>query len=229
VSNKPQNFFRNIKVISIIALIVLSGIILLVATGVLSSEYLSFIVVGFIAVLLFLIIYLLLRGPKFRTKYIDNLISSKPKKRFKYLDTFYYIISTSYYDANDRAYEYRVFHVIQDIESQKVYAIGESSTNVRFQNWLDNTKVLRIDNMTGISTHKDWKEVRYGDEGSFWVDEEMTGCYQNDGKNITINYFGQKDSIKEKNGISNRNEDYDISLFEKATFITGHVIFDAKE
>ena len=173
-------------------------------------------------------IFVVVYGVRAGKEYRKNLISTKPKHRFKYLDSFYYLKIVRNGDVEETASkEYIVYHVIQDLDSQKIYAIGETGTNVRFQKTFDNTKLLRIDDIDGVSTRKDWKEVNYGDNGSFWIDQELMDYYHNDGEKITINYFGKKDKIK-VDQMFNRNQNYNISLLDKTIFITGYAQFDTK-
>ena len=58
------------------------------------------------------------------------------------------------------------------------------------------------------------------------IDEELADCYQRDGDKIIINYF-EKHKLKVVE-ISNRNTNYDISLLDKVTFITGYAQLDSK-
>jgi len=174
----------------------------------------------FIGFIIFLVVYIVKNGKEYR----KNLISTKPKHKFKYLDTFYYEKVVSLGDTLSR--QHFVYHIIEDWDSKKAYAIAEQNTNIRFEKIFDKTKVLRIDNIDGVSTRKDWKEFNYGDEGLFWIDEELADCYQRDGDKIIINYF-EKHNLKEVE-ISNRNSNYDISLLDKVTFITGYAQLDSK-
>ena len=169
---------------------------------------------------LFVVVYVV----KVAKEYRKYLISTKPKHKFKYLDTFYYVLEVWVDDTPSS--QYFEYHIIEDLDSKKVYAIAEQNTNIRFEKIFDKTKVLRIDDIDGVSTRKDWKEVNYGDEGSFWIDEELADCYQRKGDKIIINYF-EKHKLKVVE-ISNRNTNYDISLLDKVTFITGYAQLDSK-
>ena len=161
---------------------------------------------------------------KIAKEYRKDLISTKPKHKFKYLDTFYYVLEAWVDDTPSS--QYFEYHIIEDLDSKKVYAIAEQNTNIRFEKIFDKTKVLRIDDIDGVSTRKDMKEANYGDEGLFWIDEELADCYQRDGDKIIINYF-EKHKLKVVE-ISNRNTNYDISLLDKVTFITGYAQLDSK-
>ena len=173
-----------------------------------------------IAFTIFVVVYVV----KLAKEYKNELISTKPKHKFKYLDTFYYVLEI--WDDDTPSSQYFEYHIIEDLDSKKVYAIAEQNTNIRFEKMFDKTKVLRIDDIDGVSTRKDWKEVNYGDEGSFWIDEELADCYQRKGDKIIINYF-EKHKLKVVE-ISNRNTNYDISLLDKVTFITGYAQLDSK-
>jgi len=169
---------------------------------------------------IFVVVYVV----KVAREYKKDFISTKPKHKFKYLDTFYYVLEI--WDDDTPSSQYFEYHIIEDLDSKKVYAIAEQNTNIRFEKIFDKTKVLRIDDIDGVSTRKDWKEVNYGDEGLFWIDEELVDCYQRDGDKIIINYF-EKHKLKVVE-ISNRNTNYDISLLDKVTFITGYAELDSK-
>ena len=71
------------------------------------------------------------------------------------------------------------------------------------------------------------------DEGDFWIDEELNDFYSHEGDVIKINnyyevvyggYYANGGSGGRK--IWNLNQNYDISLLDKATFIYGVAKFD---
>lgn len=226
--NNQFNLIKIIKIFSVIFGIMFFGYLVYdMFLGDVSTEIsiIMFIIFGLLIVgfTIFVVIY----GLKVGKEYRKNLIATKPKHRFKYLDSFYYLKIVRYGDTNETASkEYIVYHVIEDLDSQKVYAIGETGTNARFEKTIDKTRLLRIDNIDGVSTRGDWKEINYGDNGSFWIDQELIDCYQNDGEKTMINYL-EKDKIK-VDQIFNRNPNYNISLLDKAIFITGYAEFENK-
>ena len=226
MDNKQEKLIRIIKiVVSIFAVLFFAFLIY----SMFFSEGMDYFWIMFIGGSMFIIgftIFVVIYGVKAGKEYRKNLMALMPKRRFKYLDSFYYV-KIFYHSADETSSRrFIIYHVIQDTDSKKIYAIGESGTNVRFQKVFDNTKLLRIDNIDGISTRKEWKEVNYDDVGSFWIDKELIDYYQNNGEKIMISYFGKKDKIK-LSEMYNRNPKYDISLLDKAIFITGYAEFDA--
>ena len=170
------------------------------------------------------------RGAKLGKKYRKNLMANKPKQRFKYIDSFYYTMwlnSGSVEETSRR--QIVVFDIIQELSTKKYYAISEYNTNMRLEIKPKKTKMLRIDDIDGFSTRKDWKEVDYNDEGSLWIDCEMPDCYQNDGTYITVKYYGEDHKIKIDGQLFNRNSDNDVSLLDKSTFILGYASLDTKD
>lgn len=155
-------------------------------------------------------------------EYRDNLMASKPKRNFKYLDSFYYMRYRPSNSSSSRT-RFTIYHVIKDTESEIIYAIHETETNVLLSYVLGDTTLYRNDNVDGITWQKDWKIVDYDDQGSFWINEELSDYYKNDGNKILIG----KEKLKDQQ-IFNRNGNYDISLLEKATFISGYAKFEPK-
>ena len=170
-----------IVIIAIIVSVALGGLIYIAIKS--DSFILSLLVYILSAIFVTgITVYIVLRGLNMSKKYIKNLMSTKPKRRFKYLDSIYY----TYTVYSDTGREHFIFHIIEDIDSKKIYAIDEHGANMRFEKILDKTKVLRIGDFDSVSARNDWKEVNYGDEGSFWIDEELADCYQRDGDKIII-------------------------------------------
>ena len=117
--------------------------------------------------------------------------------------------------------DYYIYHVIEDVDTKKIYAIFKTNTNVLLEITSGNTKLLKGN---GIR-NKNWKEVNFNEEGSFWIDEELPDYYQNNGENISIKYLNKTHTLNITD-IHNRNQNYDISLLNKAIFITGYAEFD---
>lgn len=180
-------------------------------------------IAGLLAPGIFIIYFfvMLIYGIRTAKKYNENIVLSKEKKRFKYLDTFYY---TKNFNRGDDTLgtDFFVYHVIQDIGSEKVYAITEHSVNARFQIDFKATKLLKQDIENG---KKVWKDVNYNDTGSFWIDKEIKDCCHIEGDKIIINYF-EEHKVKIASELFHRNPAYDVSLFNNAIFITGHAEFD---
>lgn len=224
MKNKMNRLYKIIKIVLSIFAIIYFGYLAYSMFFRDGMDYFWIMLIGgrifIIGFTIFVVVYVI----KVAKEYRKNLISTKPKHKFKYLDTFYYELEV--WIDNTLSSQWFEYHIIEDLDSKKVYAIAEQNTNIRFEKILDETKVLRIDDIDGVSTRKDWKEVNYGDEGLFWIDEELADCYQRDGDKIIINYF-EKHKLKVVE-ISNRNTNYDISLLDKVTFITGYAQLDSK-
>ena len=227
MENKQEKFLKVVKSgVLIFAIIFFAFLIYSIAFDK-GTDYFWIMFIGGAIFIIGFTIFTVIYGVKVGKEYRKNIMISKPKKRFKYLDSFYYVKITHLGTDETSNKDFVVYHVIQDLDSKKIYAIGETGTNVRFQKVFDNTKLLRIDNMDENTTRKDWKEVNYGDSGSFWIDQELVDYYSNNGEKVTINYFGKKDIVK-ANQIFNRNKNYNISLLDKTIFITGYLQFDTK-
>ena len=121
--------------------------------------------------------------------------------------------------------DFFVYHVIQDISSEKVYAIAEHSVSARFQIDFKTTRLLKQDIENG---KKVWKDVNYNDTGSFWIDKEIKDCCHIEDDKVIINYF-EEHKVKIASELFHRNPAYDVSLFSNAIFITGHAEFDVSK
>lgn len=177
---------------------------------------------GIIAIIGFTF-YIIVHGLSFNKKYREELMTKKPKLRFRYLDTFYHYrkVPTSERENN---YQLIAYHIIQDVNSQKIYAIALHNTNTI--SLLEEGKVFRNNKLEGFSTRKNWSEINYNDEGSFWIEKEVANCYQNYGDYITITYYKEEtDEVKIDGELFNLNPNYDVSLLNKAIFIHGYAEF----
>ena len=79
--------------------------------------------------------------------------------------------------------------------------------------------------------------MRVGDEGSFWIKEELNDFYKRDGSDIILEFdvkllgMDNKEKKEPKNNVPlliNANKDNDISLLDKCIFIDGLLEFDMK-
>lgn len=193
--------------------------------------FMDLLIFGFflLSILVFTIVTVV-RGVKIGKKYRNNLIATKPKQRFKYIDSFYYAIWINSGDVKDPSRRQMcVYDIIQDLDTNKYYAIAEQNTNMRLEIKGEKTKLLRIDDIDGVSTRKDWKEANYNDEGSLWLDCELPDCYKNDGTYIYVKYYGEDHKVRIDSQIFNRDSNNDISLLDKSTFILGYAALDTKE
>lgn len=221
--NLRDRFIIMVYKIVIISIIVSIGLFYIVFTS--DSFVLSLLVYILSGIYIIgITVFMVLRGLDMNKRYIKNLVMTKPKKRFKYLDSFYYYKKVDF----DSISKHFVYHIIEDVDSKKIYVITEHGTNIIFEKILDKAKVFRVGDMDSISARKDWKEVNYGDEGSFWIDKELTDCYNNDGENVIINYSGEKHKLKNNSVTFIINNSIDISLLDKATFIMGYAQLDNK-
>lgn len=182
-----------------------------------------------ISIIIFVVV-IVIRGISLGKRYRNNLIATKPKKRFKYIDSFYYSIWIQSGDVEEPSHRQMcIYNIIQDLKTNKYYAIAEQNTNMRLDIKGKKTKLLRIDIIDGVTTKKDWKEADYNDEGTLWLDCELPDCYQNDGTYITVKYYGEDHKAEINSQVFNRNSNNDISLLDKSTFILGYAELDNKE
>ena len=142
----------------------------------------------------------------------DNIISTKPKRRFKYIDSIWYEDITGVEDSSSMTV---VYHIIQEIDTDTIYAINSSYTN------------------------KVWHDIPFQKEGSFWIEKEVQNHFYHNGERMEIGKKNIK-AIELKNEhkwiwenrdnivLHHGNEKCDIvQLLEQAKFITGVVEFDA--
>ena len=230
MENKAKELIKKIKVGSTIFAVLFFGFLIwgFIDPTIFEKYSLLVFAIGTIICVAFpivIIVYAFKAGKSYR----KGLMSNKEKHHFKYVDSFYYtrIVRNGNVDETSSRQNF-VYHILQDTSSKKYYAIDEQNTNIRFEKVLDNTRILRIDKIDGVTTRKDWKEANYNDEGSFWIDEELTNCYENDGNAVTFKYFGEPHRVSIKNELHNRNKDYDVSLLDKTIFITGYAELDQK-
>ena len=190
-------------------------------------------------VTIFLIVVLVLifaLGPIMHNSYINNIKNKCEKRKFKYLDTFYYSkYETSQGDTgHTRIYFYNVF---EDVDSNKIYAIYKDASNSQLQVNLDGSSIL----FKGQGVRTNWQRVNYQDTGSYWIKEELPEFYKKNNDEIILNfedkfYYNQNPKgdkiewIKNKKPIVyNRNPDYDLSLLDQVTFIDGYMEFDTNK
>lgn len=152
-------------------------------------------------------------------KYGKEVLVNKPKRKFKYLDSFYYKRIFKIGGRTKRIYF--VLHIIEDIDTERIYAIGADSTNAHLDITNSGAKILK-----GVGIRKNWKEVSFNEEGMFWIDQEVYDCYCNEGENVIIKYFIEEHKISVNNELFHCNLEYDNSLLDKATFIMGFAEFN---
>jgi len=152
-------------------------------------------------------------------KYRERVILSKPKRRFRYLDSFYYM--RKFRTNGETDVIYFVLHIIQDIDTERIYALDAKATNGHFQSIWGDVKILK-----GVGLRTNWKEVYFKEEGVFWVDEEIYDCYSYDVEDVVIKYFGNEHRVNINNELFHRNPEYDKFLLGKATFIRGFAEFN---
>ena len=174
---------------------------------------------------------------------IYNSINSKRTKtkyeerRFKFLDVFYY----HKYDNRVEHTEFYYYYVVEDIESNKIYAISQRQTNSQTEVNLDGKVTI----FKGKGLRSNWQRVKFGDEGSFWIKKELSEYFQREGKEIKfaydeklIYYKDQEENPEHKISdlfkkstyiLYNANHENDIRILENATFISGLLEFDIKE
>ncbi len=178
----------------------------------------------------------------YATKYNKRIMNTKPKQRFKYLDTFYY----SYYSANndDTVGDtiYVIFNIVSDLTSNIIYAIPESS----FTNCVHSYINGKFKIMKGRGFATNFKDVDAGTEGSLWIDKEYgADYYKHDGEFIVMGkdkliystddsqgmYVKVGDGLfkKKYSRLTNINPQYDISLLDKAVFVYGVAEFDIEQ
>lgn len=176
---------------------------------------LFFAILAIIFVLLFLYIY-------FKGKAIKK---NNPKRRFKYLDTFYY----HFFDNED--FVIKAYIIVSDVDSSIIYAIPRTSfTNVGYD-WGTNS-VLKG---KGLNL----KKVKYGDQGSLWIDKEEKKFYKRTenvvkfGRHMVL-YTKEKDKgflyLTNMPRLYNIDNSNDVSLLDKAVFVAvGIAEFDIEE
>ena len=168
-------------------------------------------------------------GPILFVSYKKRIKSKYEMRRFKYVDTFYY----KKYDIKVERTEFNFYHVIQDIDSKKYYCISKDSTNSQVEVDLDG----KVTVFRGQGLRNKWQTVRVGDEGSFWIKEELNDFYKRDGSDIILEFdvkllgIDNKEKKEPKNNVPlliNANKENDISLLDKCIFIDGLLEFDMK-
>ncbi len=236
MDRKLMRFVNAFKILGILLLIFIVGIFICglineeLAGAVMShlSDHGEIYVLVLGGITTILTICMVLYGVKTAKNYRKNLMETKKENRFKYIDTVYYYKHVKHNTEDTNSPMLIAFHILKDANSNKMYAIVQENTNALFQQVLNKTKVLRVDDENKTTTRKDWKEVSYNDTGSLWIDEEINNCYQNDGDKVTISYYMEKDKLEKKTDIFNRNDKYTLAILDEVTFITGYAKFDKK-
>ena len=131
-----------------------------------------------------------------------NVIETKEKHRFKYLDTFYYV---HMFDTNA---DFTIYHIIVDISDSKIYSIHNSyfMQNLSLSKNNDELWMLK----PGINKYS---KIDFNDEGDFWIDKVLD-------YNQLDKYNTYHDEIR------HLNDECDFNLINEAVFITGSAKFD---
>ena len=232
MNKEAEKFMKTIKTImTIFAIVFFAAIILTIAQGFFEVEIID-TTIFFIIAPIFVIgftIFVIVKAFKGGKKYREELMTTKVPRRIKYVDTFYYY--KSYYQGTDDSstIQHYIYHIFEDNSSKQLYALSDYNTNLRLEQILGNTKVLRIDSIKKFTTRKDWKEANYGDEGNIWIDEELNDIYHREDDKAIFTYGKEKHDVKFKTELYHRNEQYDYSVLDKVKFITGYAELDKKE
>lgn len=160
-----------------------------------------------------------------KKSYVNNLMKTKPKQRFTYLDTFFY---TRMVDNGDTMVnKFFTYHVLKDKKSNKIYAIpgDPQNTNAMFQ-YIDGEASLLVGKGIRFLKSSEWNEIPFDSEGSLWIKEEVNDYLTFDGDKMIFNNIEEKHVLKNQKELSNCNPKYDISLLKKATFVVGYAEFD---
>ena len=184
------------------------------------SIFIAFIIIWIVGFILYIISSIILN--KLRIKKIKKKYE---KRRFKYVDTFYYMVSRT--NGFTHCYWY---HIIEDCETKKLYGIFGKNTQ---------SKVQPTGAGSIVYGGKLWQIIDYLDEGNFWIKEELPDYYKRNDQEIILDYDKKfcyydknggkiKYSINKKPTLSNNNKNYDITLLDKVTFIDGYMEFDEK-
>ena len=237
---KKQQIIKTIslilKIVGVVLFSVLVGYLLSVAANdkEINLEALSktLFPIGIIVLVVILVLIFTI-GPIVRNSYIKGVKNNCEKRRFKYLDTFFYSeYHTSQGETGHTRFYY--YNVIEDCDSHKLYAIYKDASNSQLQVDFDGNTML----FKGKGIKSNWQRINYLDEGNFWIKEELPDFYKKENDNIILNfdkkfYYLEK-SKKEKYEffknktpiLYNRNPDYDINVLDKVTFIDGYMEFD---
>lgn len=169
------------------------------------------------AFILLLVVVLIVCSIIYSKKYYKALFSTRQKRTFKYLD-YYYYYSNYEIVLGEYQFVHYGFHIIQDISSEKIYAIYEKDSNAGYQKLFSKENIVILD-------IKNRREVNFGEQGVFWIDQEFTDWYQNNGDGITFTFFDVQHKVENDSKLFHLNQDYDFSLLDKATLITGYAEF----
>ena len=177
------------------------------------SDNSNHLIYSIIALMIYVAITLIIMLPKIciaEKERRQTIISTKPKKRFRYLDSIWYYVYTGPETASDTY----VYHIIQEIDTDTIYAIYSNYTN------------------------KVWYNIPFQKEGSFWIEEEVQNPFYHNGervkideKNIKVIKLGNEHkriwANRDNVVLHHENENCDIvQLLNQAIFITGIAEFD---
>ena len=177
--------------------------------------------------LVIFIVLLFILGPIIGNNNIKKIKSKYEQRRFKFIDTFYY----KTYNMHREMHEFKFYHIIQDVSTNKYYGIFKDCTNSQVEVNLDDKVTVFV----GQGLRSNWQRVSFGEEGSFWIKEELADFYKREGSDIIINFdekligIDKQNKEEPKNNVpllKNSNPDYDISLLDDVTFIDGLAEFD---
>ena len=194
-------------------------------------EYLNengwLIIIGFMALVFGIIILAIIK----QGNHIKKLKETTLPRRFKYLDTFYYI------DSDGEDTETVAFNIIKDNSDDRVYAMLVNSFEHCFFVEYNNPRL--VTGKKGLVSNM--PKVEFNMEGNVWIEKEMPFCTIEGGlAKIHLEYAFVKTDVKlvvDENQIEKTfdkynpkllhiNESYDYSILENAILINGIAQFD---
>ena len=144
-------------------------------------------------------------------KELKKLIETQEKRSFKYIDSIYFE-KKSVNEIVDKTLV--IYHIIEDIKTNKYYAISTYHSNVSYFGGINNLEIKNASKET----------IKYGDNGSFWIKPNSIDNYKIDENNIIIDDY----LIKDINDIKNYTNNFNLSSLNKINFIDGYIEFDSK-
>ncbi len=192
------------------------------------GNYMPYIMIAFFVFIFGLAIYAIVKNGSDRKKLKETTLP----RRFKYLDTFYFI------DSSGEDSETVAYNLIQDRTNDKMYLILVS----QFENcyFIGYKEPRLVTGKNGFTSKM--PKVEFNQEGNFWVKkEEPSQLVIEDGMiKLHLEQSFVKTDLKliiDKNQITSMkykfypelfhiNESYDYSILEQATIIYGVAEFD---
>ena len=141
-------------------------------------------------------VILIFKNAKEYVKHVEDIKKYGEKRKFKYIDSFYFKAKVDY--ETDTAY----YYIIEDYKNKRYYALK---------------RYFSIDHYL-----KRGRTIKKGDIGYYWIDKVLDQHYKKVDNGIMLG----EHLVEKMEDIKSSTQEFTPSLLDKITFIDGYIEFD---